>query len=169
MAQHRLRFKTPFAGVQGGPRTSPLPAVPRGRRAAHTGAAPGTPPAAENSCVTGAPGVRWLRGHGLFTVQCSPQSGLASPASPLEFAISLQPGARHHVPSSLLGPGCRLFFPCCFQQKKEHFFPTLLPIKEETRKQDKNSSMFGGVFLLFCDRGQGLACSNWACSPSYVS
>lgn len=30
VAQHRLHFKTPFAGIQGGPRTSPLPGVPRG-------------------------------------------------------------------------------------------------------------------------------------------
>lgn len=105
-----------------------------------------------NPCVIRAPGAcsLALQSH-IAQVQPFSQPSLASSASTLEFAILLQPGARHHVPSSLLGPGCRLFFPCCLQHKKEYFFPNLLPIKEKkTGKQNKNSSQFGASFWFFC-------------------
>lgn len=40
-------------------------------------------------------------------------------------------------------------FRVAFNTRKSTFFPTQLPIKEETRKQDKNSSEFwGGLFVI---------------------
>lgn len=110
---------------------------------------------ARNSCPARFPVTHQLCGHGSFTVWCFPQPSLASPAPALEFAIWLQPGAQLHDPSSPLGLGCRLFFPCSFQHKKNSFFPTLLVDK----KQVKNSCKFWGVFLLFCKRKRA---GSWA-------
>lgn len=98
-------------------------------------------------CNQGPWGLLALRSH-IARVQPFPQSSLAPPASTLESAILLRPGARHHVPSSLLGPGCRLFFPCCLQHKKEHFFPNLLPIKK--RKLGSRTRILPSLGHLFC-------------------
>lgn len=82
---------------------------------------------------------------GLFRVWCFPQPSLASPAPALEFTIWLQPGAKHHDPSPS-GPGCRLFFLCSFQHKKNHcfFFSTLLEENQEAGQEF--FYVLGGLF-----------------------
>lgn len=138
-----------------GPARSPQ--CPWAAPAARTGAAPtSTWPLllpTPHSWVTGLPVTHWLCAHGSFTVRCFPRSSLASPAPELEFAIWLQPGAQHHDPSSPLGPGCRIFFPCSFQHKKKHFLSH--PAGGKPRSRTRILLSFGGHFSFYFQEDKG--------------
>lgn len=152
-ARHHPRRHFLGTRVAQGPARSPQ--CPWAAPAARTGAAPTstrllpTP----HSWVTGLPVTHWLCAHRSFTVRCFPRSSLASPAPELEFAIWLQPGAQHHDPSSPLGPGCRIFFPCSFQHKKKHFLSH--PAGGKPRSRTRILLSFGGPFSFFFQEDKG--------------
>lgn len=149
--------KAPLPGHQGGPAGSPQ--RPLAAPAAQTGAAPTS---TQHCCGQHEiPVQRGSQSHTSSAVTDPSRFGVfPSPAwHPQLLHWNLPFGCSQELSFMILLPplglGCRLFFPCSFQHKKNSFFPTLL----EDKKQVKNSCKFWGVFLLFCKRKRA---GSWA-------
>lgn len=110
-------------------------------------------------------------GCGLFAGWPFPQSSLAPPASALEFAIlpfccSQESNIMFSLPCWDLAADRSLC--AVFNTRKSTFSPPHCPQERKPGSRTRIPPSFGRSFCHFRWR-KGLACSNWVCSPSYVS
>lgn len=124
---------------------------------AHSGAAPlhsvSSPPA-EHSVLLGSLGACRLQSQIVCRSAFSPvQPGTPSSCPGIcHFAVARSTTSCSPFP---VGTWLQIILSVLFSTQERALFPRLLPIGEETRKQNKNSSKFWEVFLSFCDGEKG--------------